>query len=261
MKLELSKVTIEVRHQKVVNELSLSLRQGELVGLIGPNGAGKTTLLKAIIGAKKRKSGEISLDGTSLSNLSKIERAKIISYLSQERHIELQLQARAIVMLGRFPHQSAFSQPSMDCERAVDHALDSVNATKFATRNLKSLSGGERALILLARTLAVEAPLMLADEPISELDPYHQIHVMEILKAKAAEGVGILVVLHDLTMAAHFMDRLILINHGSIVAEGSPEKVLTQRNLETVYKISPREKVFSNNPSTFPWKTISEIKY
>jgi iron complex transport system ATP-binding protein len=158
-------------------------------------------------------------------------------------------------MLGRFPYRRTFGPPSIDCERAVDNALDAVNATSFSSRSLNSLSGGERALILLARTLAVGAPLVLVDEPIAELDPYHQIHVMDILKAKANEGIGVLAVLHDLTMAAHFMDRLILINNGSVVAEGVPKEVLTKANLEEVYRISPRQEYPANTSIALPWKT------
>jgi iron complex transport system ATP-binding protein len=255
MKLEADNITIEIRHHKIINELSLSFERGELVGLIGPNGAGKTTLLKAIIGAEKYSQGQLTLDGVPLKNLSPVERAKTLAYLPQESRIEWQLQARAVVMLGRFPYRRTFGPPSIDCERAVDNALDAVNATSFSFRSLNSLSGGERALILLARTLAVGAPLVLVDEPIAELDPYHQIHVMDILKAKANEGIGVLAVLHDLTMAAHFMDRLILINNGSVVAEGVPKEVLTKANLEEVYRISPRQEYPANTSIALPWKT------
>ena len=258
MKFAASKITVEIQNHKIINELSLSLEQGELVGLIGPNGAGKTTFLKAIIGAEKYVQGQLTLDGIPLKVLSQVERAKTLAYLPQENAIEWQLQARAVVMLGRFPYRRAFSPPSPNCERAVDHALETVNATPLAFRSLNSLSGGERALVLLARTLAVEAPLILVDEPITELDPYHQIHVMEILKAKASEGVGILAVLHDLTMAAQFMDRLILINNGSVFAEGTPKEVLTKENLEAVYRISPRQFYPTDNSIVLPWKIISK---
>ena len=254
MKLEALNITVEFQSRKVINDLSLSLGKGELVGLIGPNGAGKTTLLKAIIGAQKYVHGELTLDGIPLQDLSQVERAKTLSYLPQAQSIEWQLQARALVMLGRFPYQQAFSPPSPDCEYAVDQALATVNATPFAFRSLHTLSGGERALVLLARTLAVGAPLILVDEPIAELDLYHQINVMQILRDKATEGVGVLAVLHDLTMAAQFMDRLILINDGSVFAEGSPKEVLTKKNLEEVYKISPHQKDLSNNSIIFPWK-------
>ena len=258
MKLEALNITVEFQSRKVINDLSLSLGKGELVGLIGPNGAGKTTLLKAIIGAQKYVHGELTLDGIPLQDLSQVERAKTLSYLPQAQSIEWQLQARALVMLGRFPYQRAFSPPSPDCEYAVDQALATVNATPFALRSLHTLSGGERALVLLARTLAVEAPLILVDEPIAELDLYHQINVMQILKDKATEGVGVLAVLHDLTMAAQFMDRLILINDGSVFAEGSPKEVLTKKNLEEVYKISPHQKDLSNNSIIFPWKKATK---
>ena len=137
-------------------------------------------------------------------------------------------------MLGRFPYRHGFGPPAPECEAAVDRALAAVEAASFAQRSVTSLSGGERARILLARALAVEAPLLMADEPIAELDPYHQIHVMEILRDKASEGSGVLAVLHDLTLAARFMDRLILIDQGQVVAEGRPDQVLSDANLQTV---------------------------
>ena len=119
---------------------------------------------------------------------------------------------------------------------------------------MTSLSGGERARILLARALAVEAPLLIADEPIAELDPYHQIHVMEILRDKASEGSVVLAVLHDLTLAARFMDRLILIDRGKVVAEGRPDQVLSDANLQTVYKISTLQEYTSSGPLVLPWQ-------
>ena len=242
----------------VIKNVSLSIKTGETIAIMGRVGAGKTTLLKAIIGAQKYVHGELTLDGIPLQDLSQVERAKTLSYLPQAQSIEWQLQVRALVMLGRFPYQRAFSPPSPDCEYAVDQALATVNATPFALRSLHTLSGGERALVLLARTLAVGAPLILVDEPIAELDLYHQINVMQILKDKATEGVGVLAVLHDLTMAAQFMDRLILINDGSVFAEGSPKEVLTKKNLEEVYKISPRQKDLSNNSIIFPWQKANK---
>ena len=130
----------------------------------------------------------------------------------------------------------------------MDRALNLVDADSFASRSAAVLSGGERTRVLLARALAVEAPLLLVDEPIAGLDPYHQLHVMEILKNAADEGAGVLAVLHDLTLAARFMDRLILLHQGEVVDSGTPDEVLTEENLERVYQVSAVNAVNSGGP-------------
>ncbi len=260
MSLEVSNVTVQVRDHKIVDDLSMTLDRGELVGLIGPNGAGKSTLLKAVIGARQRTDGQVVVDGTRLERLSGVARARSLAYLPQERRVEWQLPARAIVMLGRFPYRRGFGPPADECEAAVDQALEDVDAVQFASRSLASLSGGERARILLARALAVEAPLLLADEPIAELDPYHQLHVMEILKSKAQAGAGVLVVLHDLTLAARFMDRLILMDQGRVVEEGVPRRVLSKRNLQDVYRVSPFEGKNAEDTFVLPWQRTDHLE-
>ncbi len=260
MRLEVTNVTIRAREHKIVDDLSMTLDQGELVGLIGPNGAGKSTLLRAIIGARECIAGRIVLDGVPLERRSAAERARALAYLPQERHVEWQLPARAVVMLGRFPYRQGFGPPAGECEAAVDRALAAVDAMPFASRSVTTLSGGERARVLLARALASETPLLLADEPISELDPYHQIHVMEILRNKATEGGGVLAVLHDLTLAARFMDRLILMHRGKVVAEGAPEDVLSRTNLENVYRISPLGEGSTSGALMLPWQRLDQSR-
>ena len=259
MKLEVANVTVKAGDKTLVDGLSMTLSQGELVGLLGPNGAGKSTVLRAVIGARPTSNGDILIDGAPIDRLSNIDRARALAYLPQERHVEWRLSARAVVMLGRFPYRRSFGPPSEECEEAVDRALDAVGASDFAHRAVTTLSGGERARILLARALAVEAPLLLADEPIADLDPYHQIHVMEILKNRAQGGAGILAVLHDLTLAARFMDRLILVDEGRVVEDGAPNDVLSKRNLEHVYRVSTLEQTDSENPFVLPWQRTDRL--
>lgn len=256
MKLETIDVTVHAHGQAIVNRLSIHLGQGELVGLIGPNGAGKSTLLKTVVGASKRSSGDILLGGTSIDRLSSIERARNIAYLPQERRMEWQLPARAVVMLGRFPYRRGFGPPAEECNVAVDRALAAVDAARFAKRPVTTLSGGERARVLLARALAVQAPLLLVDEPIAELDPYHRIHVMEILKEETQRGIGVMAVMHDLTLAARFMDRLILMDEGLVVDEGPPLAVLSERNLERVYRVSALDSDIRDASFVVPWQRM-----
>jgi iron complex transport system ATP-binding protein len=238
MKLEARNITVAVKGSNLVSDCSLQVNPGELVGLIGPNGAGKSTLLKAIMGLRPRDAGEVEIGGKAAAAIQDRERARLVAFLPQERRVEWLLPSRDIVMLGRYPHQIGFGGATAADHAAVARALEEVDGLQLAERPVSVLSGGERTRILLARALAVEAPLLIADEPIAALDPWHQLHVMEILQRLAREGRGVLVVIHDLSLAARFMDRLILMHEGRIVRQGSPDAVLTDEGLAEVYGIN-----------------------
>ncbi len=238
MKLEARSVSVTVGDRKLVENASLHVSGGELVGLIGPNGAGKSTLLRAMLGIRAISAGQILLDGGDFLAMPPLKRANAVAFLPQERRVEWRLPAYDIVMLGRYPHQSGFGGPAPEDRAAVDRALDAVDGHGLVDRPVAVLSGGERTRILLARALAVESPLLLVDEPIAALDPYHQLHVMEILRERAHNGAGVLAVIHDLTLVARFMDRLVLMNAGRIIADGLPADVLTAERLASVYRIS-----------------------
>lgn len=239
-------MTLEARHvtvagsrgESIVADVSLALRPGELVGLIGPNGAGKSTFLKTLLGLKKLAAGSVTLDGRPLEAASLVERARRIAYIEQEGRIEWRLAVRDVVALGRRPHRGGFGAPSSLDVAAVKQALATVEMTGFVDAPVTELSAGERARVLLARALAVEAPILLADEPTASLDPYHQLLVMETLKAKADRGDAVLVVLHDLPLASRFLDRAVLMSEGAILADGPPWKVLTDDNLAAVYRVA-----------------------
>ena len=253
MKLEARSISVDITGNQIVANASLSVQSGELVGLIGPNGAGKSTLLKAILGLRPRASGDVLLDGASFLALPPTTRARHVSFLPQERHVEWRLPAREIIMLGRYPHRARFGGPTADDRAAVSRALDAVDGHGIADRPVTMLSGGERTRILLARALAVEAPILLADEPIAALDPWHQLHVMEILRERARAGAGILVVIHDLALAARFMDRLVLMNKGAIAADGHPASVLTPENLSRIYRIEALAGENAGSRFVLPW--------
>ncbi|RYZ13433.1 MAG: ABC transporter ATP-binding protein [Alphaproteobacteria bacterium] len=238
MKLETKGISVAIRERQLVTNASIHVASGELVGLIGPNGAGKSTLLRAMLGIQERTNGDVRLDGKDFLSMPSRERARAVAFLPQERRVEWRLPGYDIVMLGRYPHQAGFGGPTRQDRAAVDRALDAVDGRGIIDRPVSVLSGGERTRILLARALAVEAPLLLVDEPIAALDPYHQLHVMEILRERAREGVGVLAIIHDLELAARFMDRLILMNGGQIVADGTPASVLTTERVADVYRIT-----------------------
>jgi iron complex transport system ATP-binding protein len=237
MRLEARNISAAIKGCVIVKECTFKLEPGELVGLIGPNGAGKSTLLKTVLGLREAATGEVLLDGKVMSTIPDKERARAVSFLPQDRRVEWRLPVHDVVMLGRYPHHSGFGGHTPADHAAVDKALRQVDCLALADRPVSVLSGGERTRVLLARALAVEAPLLMVDEPIAALDPYHQIHVMEILRDLARQGAGVLAVIHDLALAARFMDRLILLGDGQIVRDGPPAQVLTDDLLERVYRI------------------------
>lgn len=245
MRLEAKGLSVSIRDRSLVSDASLHIAGGELVGLIGPNGAGKSTLLRALLGIREKSAGDIQLDGQDFLAMSGRERASAVAFLPQERRVEWRLPAYDIVMLGRYPHQVGFGGPTPEDRAAVERALDAVDGHSLRDRPVAVLSGGERTRILLARALAVESPILLVDEPIAALDPYHQLHVMEILRERARDGAGVLAVIHDLALAERFMDRLILMDASRIVAEGAPIEVLTAERLAAVYRIagSPPQRI------------------
>ena len=190
----------------VLSDISLSLSPGHLVALVGPNGAGKTTLLRALAGLVPS-DGAIHVGGDALASLSLRERARRFAYLPQGHIVHWPLPARDIVALGRYPHGA--TDPARltpkDIE-AVLRAMQAADVIAFSERRVTELSGGERSRVALARVFAVEAPVILADEPTSSLDPRHQIDVMKTLRAAADKGTLVIVVTHDLGLAARFAD-------------------------------------------------------
>ncbi|MBK1635985.1 ABC transporter ATP-binding protein [Rhodovulum adriaticum] len=213
----------------VVEDISLNLHPGECVGLIGPNGAGKTTLMRAALGLLPHK-------GTSsLARLSTAERGRAAAWLPQMREIAWPVSVETLVGLGRTPHLGPGQRPGPRDAAAIAAALARMDLTDFAARRATALSGGEQARVLIARALAQEAPMLLADEPIAGLDPAHQITTMRLFADLAAEGRLVLAALHDLGLAARFCTRLILMQRGRLVADGPPAEVLTPDNLARVF--------------------------
>jgi iron complex transport system ATP-binding protein len=230
-------VTARLGGATVVARASLALHGGELAVLVGPNGAGKTTLLRALAGLIPA-DGTIALDGRPLASLKARERARAIAYLPQGHVFHWPMSVSSIVMLGREPHADPFTGTSADDRAAVMHALAITQTQAFAERAVTTLSGGERARVALARALATQAPVLLADEPTASLDPRHQLIVMALLRQAAHAGSAILATLHDLTLAARFADRIIVMHEGRLVGEGLPGDVLNAERLMSVFGIT-----------------------
>ena len=230
-------LTLRLGGQTVLNGVSHRFERGRLTALIGPNGSGKTSLIKALLRLLPLETGAIWLDGVDITRLPPSRLSARIAYLPQERQAHWPIAISRLVMLGRQPHMGRFARPTSQDEAAVRHAMQITGLEGSETRALHDLSGGEQARALLARALATQAGWLMADEPVASLDPYHQIGVMQALKAEAAKGCGVVAVLHDLSLAARYADHLVLMQDGRIVASGTAADVLRDDNLARVFRI------------------------
>jgi iron complex transport system ATP-binding protein len=231
--LALDDVTVRRTGRPILEDVTARVRAGELVGLLGPNGAGKTTLMRAALGLQPAE-GRIALAGDALAALAPRERALRAAYIPQDRTVAWPITVAALVALGRTPHRAT---PAADAA-AVEAALSVMELGPLRDRPATALSGGERARALIARALAQEAPLLLADEPTAGLDPAHALALMAGFRDLAGAGRGILVSLHDLGLAVRWCDRLILLDRGRVAADGPPAEVLAPDRLAAVYGIT-----------------------
>ncbi|MBW7849880.1 MAG: ABC transporter ATP-binding protein [Rhodospirillales bacterium] len=228
---------VHVRHgqRAVLSGVSFGVAAGELVGLVGPNGAGKTTLIRVLAGLAAPARGEATLEGIRLDKLRLEERARRIAFLPQAGDCAWSLSVADVVALGRLPHRSAHARNGAADLAALRTVMTECGLTDLATRRIDRLSGGERARVLLARALAVEPEILLADEPVAGLDPRHQLQVMDVLRQRTEAGQATVAVLHDLGLAARYCHRLALLRDGRILADGPPQAVLTRDNLAAAF--------------------------
>ena len=223
----------------VIRDVSLDVRPSERIALIGPNGAGKSTLLRILAGLMASQ-GEVETKGRPLAALSLQDRARHIAFLPQERRIAWAMPVHAIVTLGRLPHGSDPTHPSVEDEIATEAAMRALHIEAWRNRPANHLSTGEQARVHLARSFASEAPLLLADEPIAALDPQHQIEVLGALKTYAGKTRAVIAVLHDLALAANWATRVILLEKGQVVADGTPDQVIREAILDPVFAVRSR---------------------
>lgn len=248
--LSLDRLTVARGACPVVEDVTLTIAPGELVGLIGPNGAGKTTLMRGALGLLP------ATGASSLAALPPAARGKQAAWLPQAREIAWPVSVETVVALGRIPYLPAGTRLSPVDAAAVEAALERMDLTAMRDRAATQLSGGEQARVLIARTLAQETPLILADEPVAGLDPAHQITTMEVFAGLAREGRAVLVSLHDLGLAARHCTRLLMLHRGRLAADGPPGKVLTPENLRTVFGITAH---FTETPDGPVFQTLEVV--
>jgi iron complex transport system ATP-binding protein len=253
MRLEARALSVTLGGRTVLDGVDVALGSGELVGVIGPNGAGKTTLLRALALLTPASGGSITLDGVDAASVPLPERACAIAFLAQGAAVHWPLRVEEVVALGRLPHRAQGT--GRDAE-AIAGAMAAAGVLEFRGRAMDTLSGGERARVLFARALAVEAPILLADEPNAALDPYHQLAILDLLKTQARNGTSVMVVLHDLALAARFCTRLILLAEHGKIADGTPADVLSDANLDRAFRIGVVRGTQSGEGYVVPWRRL-----
>ncbi len=256
--IEIDDVSVRLGERLVLDRIGMRCEKGELIAVLGPNGAGKTTLLRGIAGLAIA-DGRIRLAGREARKMSGAERARTVAYLPQGNMAHWPISVRDAVAIGRIPHGGGPGRERAADTEVIDTALAAADAAHLAGRAVTELSSGERARVMLARALAVEAPVLLADEPIAALDPAHQLSVLALLGRTAGAGATVLAVLHDLTLAARFASRVVVLDGGRIVADGAPHDVLDAALLGRVFGVRALHLEHDGKPVLVPWTTQADL--
>lgn len=251
--LSVSGVSQHAGGRALLDGVSLSVRPGEVVGLLGPNGSGKSTLLRILARLAAPSSGSITLNGNPIAGLDRRLTARTLGYLPQSARSDWPISARETVMLGRTPFLSPLTRISEADHAAVENALAVTDTAHLANRTVTTLSGGERMRVMLARVLAGSPTLLLLDEPVTGLDPRHQLEAMLLLDRLARDGRGTLVVLHDLTLAARFCHRVYVLHEGRVVAEGPPAEALDAATIAAAFEVEARRIGDGDDALIVPW--------
>jgi len=227
-------LSLRLGGRTVVDGVSLTLHAGQWAAIVGPNGAGKSTLLQLLAGLRTPEAGQVQLAGRALQDWPARQRAQQVAWLSQQGEADGDIAARDVVRLGRLPRHGLLGAPDAADEAAVTAAMDETECTAFSARRLRELSGGERQRVLLARALAVGAPVLLLDEPVTHLDAPHQRALLRSLVQRARAGAAVVAVLHDVTLALA-ADRVLVMDQGRLIADGPPADAALRAALVAVF--------------------------
>lgn len=252
--LGLENVGCRLQGRPILSDVSTAIKPGELVALIGPNGAGKSTLLRAMAGIQEGVEGDIRWQGRPLAEWSLGDLARQRGYLAQSATLAWPVTVRHLVGLGRLPHRPFWQGWRHADGDAVERALQRTDTLRLAERAVTTLSGGERLRVLLARLLAAEPQLILADEPLAALDPLHQLQTLQLLRDHCHAGGSAVVALHDLALACRFCDRLLLLDEGCLQADAPPAELVHSGLLERVYRVEFLNLAVDALPVPLPWR-------
>ena len=246
--LEADQVTVRYGGREALRDVSLSLREGEIVALLGANGAGKTTLIRALNGTIAISDGAIRLDGDTLSRLSRREIASKISVVAQENETRFPISVIEFIMSGRFVHGGVFGWETDDDVRTAQAALVECDLSGFESRLMNNLSGGERQRVVLARALATGANILLLDEPTANLDLAHQALMFQLVRERCLHNrASAVVITHDLNLASAFADEIVMLKEGAVAAKGTPPTVLTAEYVRDVFGV---DVLLDENPAS-----------
>jgi len=250
-------VTVARKALHVLEDVDFTLAPGEIVAIVGPNGAGKSTLLKVLAGLLPAAGGMVTLSGRQISTWPIGERARRIAYLPQDRHVAWPLNVSAVVGLGRLPYRRGWLRTSPADAAAVDAALTAMDVADLADRPINELSGGERGRVLVARALAQGADHLLADEPTAGLDPAHALRLFAHLARLADGGRAVAVATHDLTLAARYAHRVLLLANGRVLALDEPTMVLTEERLARAFAVRAVHSTIGGVPVVVPIEPLT----
>ncbi len=237
--LEVREISVNYGERTVLGNVTLDLRDGEIIGLLGANGAGKTTLIKALNGTLSASKGKVNIDGRSIAGMSRREIAKNIAVVAQENETRFPVTVLEFVLSGRFVHGNAFGWETETDVDFANKALADCDLAGFEMRLMNHLSGGERQRVVLARALAAGAKILLLDEPTANLDLAHQAMMFRLVRRRCEEcRCSAIVITHDLNLAAEFADEIIMLKDGRIAAKGAPTEVLTAENIKGVFGVN-----------------------
>ncbi|WP_227130854.1 heme ABC transporter ATP-binding protein [Halorubellus salinus] len=228
-------LTVSLGGTHVLDDVSMAVDDGEFVGLVGPNGAGKTTLLRCLSGVLSPDDGVVTVDGDAVGSLGAREASRRIAVVPQDTQLAFDFSVRDVVAMGRTPHRGRFDRASSEDHDVVDRAMDRTEVAQFAEKAITAVSGGERQRVVLARALAQEAPVLLLDEPTASLDVNHQVRTLDLVADLVEDGRTAVAAIHDLSLAARYCDRLVLLADGGVVAAGPPERVLERATVADAF--------------------------
>lgn len=234
--IELKNIKLKYGDYEVLRDISFNIKKGEFTSIIGPNGAGKSTVLKAIMKNIELASGDISIKGKSIKNITHKEKACIIGFVPQEFNISFDFTVYDIVAMGRNPYIAKFKKSKFDDKKIIEESLQKTNTYEFKDKYFNSLSGGEKQRVIIARALAQQPEILILDEATSSLDIHHQLDILELIHSLNREdGLTVLTIMHDLNLASRFSDKIVLLSKNGVIKSGTPSEVIDEQVLKNVY--------------------------